>query len=65
MGGECSTYGGGEVHAEFLYGNLKEEDYLEGLGLDGRIILRWIFKNWDGARTGLMWLRIVTGGEVS
>jgi len=33
--------------------------------LDGRIdlILRWIFRKWDGkARTGLIWLRIGTGG---
>jgi hypothetical protein len=28
-----------------------------------RIILKWIFKKWDGAAwTGLIWLRIGTGG---
>jgi hypothetical protein len=29
------------------------------------IILRWIFRKWDGgeAWTGLMWLRIRTGGD--
>jgi hypothetical protein len=28
-----------------------------------RIILKWIFKKWDrGAWTGLIWLRIGTGG---
>jgi hypothetical protein len=32
-------------------------------GVDGRIILRWIFGKWDGgAGTGLSWLRIGTGG---
>jgi hypothetical protein len=31
--------------------------------VDGRIILRWIFREWDvGVWTGLRWLRIVSGG---
>jgi hypothetical protein len=30
-------------------------------GVDGRIMLKWILK-WDGAWTGLSWLRIGTGG---
>jgi hypothetical protein len=31
--------------------------------VDGRIILRWIFREWDvGAWTGSGWLRIGTGG---
>jgi hypothetical protein len=46
----------------FWWGNMRERDHLGDRGLDGRIILRWIFRKWDGgAWTGLIWLRIRTG----
>ena len=33
-------------------------------GIDGRIMLSWIFRNWDvGVWTGSSWLRIGTGCE--
>jgi len=33
------------------------------LGVDGRIILRWIFRRWDvGVWTRLIWLRKGTDG---
>jgi hypothetical protein len=36
---------------------------MEDPGVDRRIILRWIFRKWDvGTRTGLIRLRIGTGG---
>jgi len=44
-GGACSTYG--ETYTRFWCGNLKERDQLEDPGVDGRIILRWIFRKWD------------------
>ena len=34
-----------------------------GRKIDGRIILRWIFRKWEGVvDTGWSWLRIGTGG---
>jgi hypothetical protein len=35
----CTECFGGE--------NLRERDNLEETGIDGRIILRWIFRKWD------------------
>jgi len=35
---------------------------LEDLGVDGKIILRWILRKWNNwAWTGSIWLRIRTG----
>jgi hypothetical protein len=45
-----------------LWGNLREKDHFEDPGADGRIILRWIFRKWDGgAWTGSICYRIGTG----
>jgi hypothetical protein len=37
-----------------------ERNHLGDPGVDGRIILRWIFRKWDVG--GMGWLRIGTGG---
>jgi len=36
----------GEMYTGFWCGNLRERDHLEDLGIDGRIILSWIFRKW-------------------
>jgi hypothetical protein len=35
------------------WGNLRERDHLEDLGVDGKVILRWIFRNLEG---GMDWI---------
>jgi hypothetical protein len=52
----------GELHTGFRWGDLMEGDRLEDADIDGRIILNWILRKWDRAWTGLIWLRIGTGG---
>jgi hypothetical protein len=65
IGGAFSVDGGGENRVQgFLWGNLRERDHWGDLGVDGRIILRWIIRKWDvGVGTGLSWLRIETVSE--
>jgi len=52
-----------EAYTEFWWGNLRERDYLGDPVVNGRIIIRRIFRKWDArALTGSSWLRIGTGG---
>ena len=46
-----------------LVGKFEGKNHLEDPGVDGRIILSWIFRKWDvRAWTGSIWFRIGTGG---
>jgi hypothetical protein len=48
-----------------LVGKPEGRNHLEDPGVGGRIILKWIFERMGvGAQTGLIWLRIGTGGEL-
>jgi hypothetical protein len=64
MGGACSAYGREERHLQDFGGiDLRERDQFEDTGVDGRIILSWIFKSWNvKVWTGSSWLRIGTVG---
>jgi hypothetical protein len=45
------------VYTGFWWGNLRERDHLEDSGLDGRIMLRWIFRMWNDR--GMEWIDLV------
>jgi hypothetical protein len=45
MDGTNGTYG--ERYTERIGGNVEEKRALEDLGLDGRIMFKLIFKEWD------------------
>jgi len=55
--------GGDEAYTGFWWGNMRERDHVEDPDVDGRIILRWIFRKWDvWVWIASSWLRIGTGG---
>jgi len=45
------------VNTGFWWGNLWERDHLGDPGVDGRIIIRWIFRKWDVG--GMDWIELV------
>jgi hypothetical protein len=38
----------GELYTRFWWGDLRERDHLEDLGVDGGIILKRVSKKWQG-----------------
>ena len=55
-----------KTHTGFGWEEVMERDYLKDPGVDGRIILNFIFKKWNReAWSGLIWLKIGTGGRRS
>jgi hypothetical protein len=50
-----NIWGKREVHTGFWCGGPREGDRLGDPGVNGRIILKWIFKKWEG---GLNWIEL-------
>jgi hypothetical protein len=40
--------GRGDVYTGFWWRNLRARDHLEDPAIDGGMIVRWIFRKWDG-----------------
>ena len=49
------------MYTGFWWGNLKERGHLEDLNVEIKITSKLIFKQWDGAWTVLIWVRIRIG----
>jgi len=61
--GPAALIGEKRVYTGFWWETFRERDHLEDPGVDGTIILGWIFRKWVvGVWTGSSWLRIGTGG---
>jgi hypothetical protein len=57
------AWGRGGVYTKFWWGNLRERVHLEDPDIDGRIMLRWIFRKADvEAWNRSIWLKIRTVG---
>jgi len=48
LAGHEARMGRREAYTTFWWENLRERDHFEDSGIDGRIILIWIYRKWDG-----------------
>ena len=48
MGGPCSTYGERRVVYRFSVGKGEGMNHFKDPGIEGRILLRWVFRKWGG-----------------
>jgi len=61
--GRVARMGDGRGVHRVVVGNLRERDHWGDPDVDGRVILRWIFRKGEGfVGTGWSWLRIGRGG---
>jgi len=51
------------MHTIFCLENLKGRDYLEDIGIDGKII-KWLLGKHSEVWTGYIWLRIGASGRL-
>jgi hypothetical protein len=62
--GHVARIGEGRGVYRVLVGKPEGKNHWGYPGIDGRIILRWIFRKWNvGVWTGSRWLRTGTGGR--
>ena len=60
--GHVALWGRGEVFTGFWWGNLRERDHWGDPGVDGRIILRWIFRKWN-VGGGMDWIELAQDSD--
>jgi len=61
--GVSHTWWQREMHTVCWRRNLKERDQLEDMGLDRRMIIKWVLKQ-GWVWTALIWLRIGVNGDL-